>query len=76
MEQLKYLHIAIKNEVSGSNMPTFLACAAGRVPALEEFSFTFDSPYCSVSKKFVDKYGQLYPGRKLKLKALWLVYFL
>jgi len=71
MEQLKYLHFIVKDKHLNANWPTYLAHITGRLPSLEEFGTEYDCH--ETFKKFVEKYGELYPGKKLALKCLWLV---
>jgi len=48
-----------------------LAHAAGIVPQLKNFGFTYDFNYYKNNCKFVEHYGKMYPGKPLHLKNLW-----
>jgi len=73
MKILKYLHITLANSSLKSSLyVTVLTHIAGRLAALEEFSFLFEcsNRHLGVTyyKKFAEFYGKCYPDKRLALK--------
>jgi len=69
MEQLKYLHITMRNGTTKSGLPFILSWAAGRPPRLKEFGFSLK--HCSKGdhyNQFLELFGAFYQGSKLTLK--------
>jgi len=74
MEQLKYFHLAFTKRRDFTWTWSEFVDEIGRLPFLEQISLKCVKRYSDDCKKFVECYGQMFPGKKLNLKGLWCVY--